>query len=76
VQVTDVIVTDPTGMDEDLRSELLEEFTEAEVVELVLTTALASAFSKAAIAWGPPEEMPTLEVPTPTPDPDQRYGGS
>ncbi len=76
MHVTDVIVTDPTGMPEVLRRELLEEFTAAEVVELVLTTALASAFSKAAIAWGPPEAMPTLEVPTPTPDPAQRYDGS
>ena len=37
--------------------------------------ALASAFSKAAIAWGPPPGMPVLEVPTPTPDPETRYGG-
>jgi alkylhydroperoxidase family enzyme len=76
VELTDVIVTDPTGMPDALRGELLDEFTAGEVVELTLTTALASAFSKAAIAWGPPEAMPTLEVPTPTPDPATRYGGS
>jgi hypothetical protein len=29
---------------------------------------LASAFSRAAITWGPPVDMPTLEVPTPKPD--------
>jgi alkylhydroperoxidase family enzyme len=72
VETTDVIVTDPSGMRDELRRELLDEFTADQVVELVLTTALASAFSRAAIAWGPPDAMPTLEVPTPTPDPAQR----
>ena len=75
VETTDVIVTDPSGMRDELRRELLDEFTADQVVELVLTTALASAFSRAAIAWGPPDAMPTLEVPTPTPDPAQRTGG-
>ena len=62
-------------MRDELRRELLDEFTADQVVELVLTTALASAFSRAAIAWGPPDAMPTLEVPTPTPDPAQRTDG-
>ena len=70
-----MIVNDPGGMTDDLRAALLAEFSAAEIVELLLTTALASAFSKAAIAWGPPEAMPTLEVPTPTPDPARRYDG-
>lgn len=38
--------------------------------ELVLTIAVASGFSKAAIAWGPPPELPVMEVPTPAPDGD------
>jgi alkylhydroperoxidase family enzyme len=76
VELTDVIVTDPTGMTDSLRADLLDEFSPGELVELTLTTALASAFSRAAIAWGPPQAMPTLEVPTPTPDPSTRYGGS
>jgi hypothetical protein len=38
--------------------------------ELVLTIAVASGFSKAAIAWGPPPELPVMEVPTPSPDGD------
>ena len=62
-------------MRDELRRELLDEFHADQVVELELTTALASAFSRAAIAWGPPDAMPTLEVPTPTPDPAQRTGG-
>ena len=69
-------MTDPTGLSDALRNELLDEFSAGEIVELTLTTALASAFSRAAIAWGPPEAMPTLEVPTPTPNPATRYGGS
>ncbi len=52
----------------ELAAALHAEFTPAELIELLLTTALASAFSKAAIAWGPPPPMPTLEVPTPGPD--------
>jgi len=48
--------------------DLLREFSPAQIVELALTTALASAFSRAAIAWGPPDTMPLLEVPTPTRD--------
>jgi len=42
VETTDVIVTDPSGMRDELRRELLDEFTADQVVELVLTTALAS----------------------------------
>jgi hypothetical protein len=69
-------VDDPTGLRDALRAELVDEFTAGQIVELVLTTALASAFSKAAIAWGPPASIPTLEVPTPTPDPASRGGAS
>ncbi len=67
IRLTDVIVTDPLGMGDDLRTALVAEFGAAGIVELLLTTALASAFSKAAIAWGPPPRIPILEVPTPTP---------
>jgi len=63
-----VMINDPNGMSDDLRRDLLREFSPAQIVELALTTALASAFSRAAIAWGPPDTMPLLEVPTPTRD--------
>ena len=66
--MTDLIINDPNGMGDDLRADLLREFSPAEIVELALTTALASALSRAAIAWGPPDAMPLLEVPTPTRD--------
>ncbi len=63
-----MIVNDPAGLGDGLRAELSEEFAPEELVELALTTALASAFSKAAIAWGPPDAIPVMEVPTPGPD--------
>jgi hypothetical protein len=62
-----VIVNDPTGLSPGLRTELSAELPPAQIVELLLTTALASAFSKAAIAWGPPSAIPVMEVPTPAP---------
>jgi len=68
IRLTDVIIHDPTGMSDDLRRDLAREFSPAEIVELALTAAMASAFSKAAIAWGPPGAIPVMEVPTPTPD--------
>jgi hypothetical protein len=54
-------------VDDALRSELVDELTLDGLVEVTLTAALASAFSRAAIAWGPPPGMPVLEVPTPKP---------
>lgn len=68
VRYTDVLIGDPTGLTDDLRAELLDEFDPDQIVELTLTAAFAMAFSKAAVAWGPPPDMPVLEVPTPTPD--------
>lgn len=68
VRYADVIINDPSGLPDELKTELVEEFTPEQIVELTLTTAYAMAFSKAAVAWGPPPDMPVLEVPTPTPD--------
>jgi hypothetical protein len=62
-----VIVTDPSSMPDDVRDELRALLTAAERAELTLTVALASAFSRAAITWGPPGDMPVMEVPTPSP---------
>lgn len=41
------------------------EFTRAELAELTLTIAVAQGFSKAAIAWGPAPDLPTMVIPTP-----------
>jgi len=68
VRFTDVLIGNPTGLGDDLRAEMLDEFAPDEIVELTMTAAFAMAFSKAAVAWGPPPDMPVLEVPTPTPD--------
>ena len=73
VRVTDVLLADPAGMPAELRDELISEFGASGMVELMLTIALASGFSKAAVAWGPPEPVPTTVVPTPTPRPEDRY---
>jgi alkylhydroperoxidase family enzyme len=65
VRYTDQMILDPGGIDEALRSALLDEFSPAEIVELTATIATAIAFSKAAVAFGAPPEMPVVEVPTP-----------
>ncbi|HEX6311821.1 MAG TPA: carboxymuconolactone decarboxylase family protein [Acidimicrobiia bacterium] len=67
IRYADVLITDPKGMTDDLREALLAEFTPAEVVELTATITAAMGFSKAAVAFGPPPEMPVLVVPTPAP---------
>ena len=64
-RLTDVLVANPRGMTDELRAELVAEFSPDGLTELTLTVALASAFSRAAIAWGPPAPMPITEVPTP-----------
>jgi alkylhydroperoxidase family enzyme len=66
IRLTDALILAPGAIDEALRHDLLAEFTAAEIVELVATITTAIAFSKAAIAFGAPPEMPVLEVPTPT----------
>ena|GEM_PF-3345788 len=39
--------------------------SDTELAELALTVAVAQGFSKAAIAWGPAPELPTLVIPSP-----------
>jgi alkylhydroperoxidase family enzyme len=68
VRYTDVLITDPSSLTDELRAELAAEFTPAQIVELTATVTIASAFSKAAVAWGPPPSIPVTQVPTPVPD--------
>jgi alkylhydroperoxidase family enzyme len=68
IRYTDAIVGDPHGIDDEMRAALRAEFRPAELVELTATISLAMGFSKAAVAWGPPPDIPLIEVPTPTPD--------
>lgn len=67
VRYTDALIGDPNSVTDALRADLAREFTPEQIVELTATIAFASAFSKAAIAWGPPPEIPLMEVPTPGP---------
>lgn len=67
VRWADVLIGDPTRVDQALRAELEATFTPAQIVELTAVVTMAQAFSKAAIAWGPPPTIPVMEVPTPTP---------
>ena len=66
IRYADALIVDPKGIDDELRAALLQEFDSAELVELTATITTAIAFSKAAVAFGAPPEMPVLEVPTPT----------
>jgi len=54
----------------DLKAALIAEYGAEGFDELCLTIAFASGFSKAAVAWGPPPELPVMEVPTPRPGGD------
>lgn len=63
-----VIGARPGDVPEAVADRAAAAFTTVELAEFVLTVAVAQGFSKAAIAWGPPPELPTIEVPTPTPD--------
>lgn len=68
IRWADVLIGDPTRVDPALRAELAATFTPEQIVELTAVVTMAMAFSKAAIAWGPPPTLPVMEVPTPTPD--------
>ena len=65
IRLADALIAD-ARVDEALREDLLGEFTPEEIVELVATITTAIAFSKAAVAFGAPPEMPLTVVPTPT----------
>jgi alkylhydroperoxidase family enzyme len=53
-------------LDDELRAEMLEHFTPAQVVELTAGIALFMGFSKIAVSLGTaPADMPTMVVPTP-----------
>ena len=68
-RLADALIAD-ARVDDRLRVDLLDEFTDAEIVELTATIATAIAFSKASVAFGAPDEMPLVVVPTPQIDGD------
>jgi alkylhydroperoxidase family enzyme len=69
IRLADALIAD-ARVESELRTELLAEFTDAEIVELTATIATAIAFSKASVAFGAPDDMPVVVVPTPSIDGD------
>ncbi|MFA5884159.1 MAG: hypothetical protein WDA60_09945 [Acidimicrobiia bacterium] len=69
VHLTDALLAGGR-LDPGLKAALVEEFGAEGFDELTFTITFASAFSKAAVAWGPPPEIPVTEVPTPSPGGD------
>jgi alkylhydroperoxidase family enzyme len=65
IRYVDAFHTDPGGLADRQRPELLEHFSAEQLVELTAAVALFFGFSKIAIALGPPPDMPTQVVPTP-----------
>lgn len=64
IRLADALIAD-ARIDDRLRAELLAEFDAEEIVELTATITTAIGFSKAAVAFGAPPEMPLTVVPTP-----------
>jgi hypothetical protein len=65
IRFTDVMLG-ADRLSPDARSELLEHFSESQLVELAAGIALFLGFSKIAISLGQaPDDMPTMVVPTP-----------
>ena len=69
VRLTDALLAGGC-VDPSLKAALVDEFGADGFDELLFTITFASGFSKAAVAWGPPPELPVIEVPTPTPGGD------
>jgi AhpD family alkylhydroperoxidase len=66
----DAIIGHPASQAAAVRPDADAAFSREELVELTITTAVAQGFSKAAVAWGPPPEIPVMVIPTPTPESD------
>jgi alkylhydroperoxidase family enzyme len=67
IRYADALIKHPADVDDELKKQLLAEFSAAEIVEFTACLTVAMGFSKAAIAWGPPDSIPVTEVPSPGP---------
>jgi alkylhydroperoxidase family enzyme len=67
VALTDVVLGRTPAVDEGLAAALARHFTPPQIVELAVTAGLCHGFSKIAVAFGPPPDMPVTVVPSPTP---------
>lgn len=66
LRYTDTYLTDPGGIDDDLRARMAAHFSSAEIVELTLALAMFLGMAKVLISLGTePEVMDTLVIPTP-----------
>ena len=65
LRYTDTFLREPGALTDDLRRDMLDEFSAGDVVELTTGIALFMGFSKIAVTLGPPPEMPVMVVPTP-----------
>ena len=66
VAFTDQFLNDPSGLTEQLKAELLAEFTSEALVHLSLVVAHFSGFSRCAVSLGGmPDELPTMEMSVP-----------
>lgn len=65
LRYTDTFLREPGALADELRRNVLEEFSAGDVVELTTGIALFMGFSKIAVTLGPPPEMPVMVVPTP-----------
>jgi alkylhydroperoxidase family enzyme len=65
IGLADALIAD-ARVPAELRAGLLAEFTDEQIVELTATNATAIAFSKASVAFGAPDDMALMVVPTPS----------
>jgi alkylhydroperoxidase family enzyme len=66
LRYTDAFLLDPAAVDPELRREMAERFSAAEIVELTLALALFLGMAKVLISLGTePESMTTTVLPTP-----------
>ena len=68
MRFVDALIASPANIPADLCAGLLAEFSPPEVVELAATLTAAIAFSKAAVVFGAPPDMPVLSS-SPGPSP-------
>jgi len=66
IRYADTFLSDPAGLDDRVRADMLRHFSAPEIVELTAGLALFMGFSKIAVVLGQaPPSMPTMVVPTP-----------
>ncbi|PLW81571.1 hypothetical protein CWI75_15185 [Kineobactrum sediminis] len=66
IAFTDQYAQDPAGLNEGLKGDLLEEFSEQELLHLSLVVAYFNGFSRCAVGLGGmPDHVPVMEISVP-----------